>query len=389
MKSKKLSLIKNVLIFTFFLSVAAALVHAYVVYPLYIKKIPYFSQAIWNASQVSCNDEAPSNLKGIFRYVSLPFFALEGELVLIDQAGNISECHVPGDLTEGRSYRLASLSKVLTSFVILDLLEKQEVSLEDALLDYFPEVDVSEVRDPNVLEVSLQHLLNHSSGFGGPFGSDNMVKKGESPWCPYDPSALEKVRLAGQPGSRHLYTNVAYCLLGEIITRVTGQPYQEYVQSNYLSSYPSLGFVSREYLPTEPVYDYSNDYMLGEGYRDWLDFDAIAPAAGLIGKPTEFAQLIWNLNQRHPDVLRGASAEKCEQTGLGYCYSNTFVVHEAGENERIGVQQGYLPGSSSLVAVTTTGEVLVWVAPGAPLESRYRTVLENRVVSILRGRVGS
>jgi len=361
----------------------AWLAHLYVTNPLYVKKLPYFAEAFWTGFDVECDPTAPSELGGMLTRVSLPYFALKGEVSYIDAAGNAHGCRIQkGEQEEKALFRLASMTKVVTAFAMLELAEAESIDLDSRVIEFFPEVDPTKVQDEHVLKVTLTQLLNHSSGLGGPFGSDNMVKEGEQPWCPYDIKQMEKIRLAGEPGSNHLYTNVAYCLLGEIIARVSGVEFRAHIRDTYLSNYPSLDFVEGDYLPGEPQYDFSNDYRFGERYVDWLDFQALSSAAGLIGDPKEFALLIRELFQRNPDVLLNGGIEGCREKGLERCYSYPFVIVET-EGGPIGIQQGYLPGASSMVAVNSRGEVLVWVAPGAALESKHKDLMVDRVVALL------
>ncbi|ROQ20864.1 beta-lactamase [Marinimicrobium koreense] len=366
------------------IAVFAALIHVYVVYPLYVKKLPYFANAFRAGFDVECRAAVPTGLDDLLRQISLPFFSLDGQLVFIDSKGHVGRCGVnTGVAPNAEIFRFASMTKVLTGVAMLEVAESLSISLNTPVVSYFPELSLEKVQDERVLRITLRHLLNHSSGLGGPFGSDNMIKQGESPWCPDNLAAMETIRLAGEPGTNHLYSNVAYCLLGEVISRVSGVEYQKYIEQNYLSQYPSLQFIQGEFLPTEPAYDFSNDYRFDESYVSWLDFHAIAPAAGLMGKPEEFARLVWHLYRDNPDVLNAANLQQCREKGLDRCYSNTFVIHEGDNGIKVGVQQGYLPGASSLVAISSRGEVLVWTAPGAPLEAKYRDRMAGEVVKLL------
>jgi len=362
----------------------AWLTHLYVTNPLYVKKLPYFAEAFWTGFDVECDPSAPSELGGLLKRVSLPYFALNGEVTYIDEAGETHGCRVQQDEQEkGTVFRFASMTKVVTAFAVMELVEARNIDLDSPVIEFFPEVDPAQVRDNHVLNVTLTQLLNHSSGLGGAFGSDNMVKEGEQPWCPYDIKKLEGVRLAGEPGSNHMYSNVAYCLLGEVIARVSGVEFQTYIRDTYLSKYPSLDFAKGPYLPGEPAYDFSNDFRFGKEYVNWLDFHALSSAAGMMGDPKEFALLIRELFQRTPEVLTTGGLEGCREKGLERCYSYPFLIVETPDGDPVGIQQGYLPGASSLVAVNTKGEVLVWTAPGAALEGKHKDLMVERVVSLL------
>lgn len=366
------------------LGVLAVAVHVYFSYPLYIKKIPYFASALNAGRHIQCDAEAPGALRLMLSRVSLPFFSLTGQVLLVNADGQVAGCRV-GQQAATEAFRFASMTKVLTAFAVLELAQQQKLDLHVPVIQYFPEVDAQHLADGNVANITLWHLLNHASGLGGPFGSDKMDQKGETPWCPYTIEALENVRLAGAPGSNHLYSNVAYCLAGEVITRTVGVDYQTYIADTYLHPYPSLRFVQGDYEPDEPEYDFANDFRLGPDHVYWLDFHALAPAAGLMGRADEFGLLVKDLVQRNPQIMYADAIDTCKPRQSKHCYSYTFRILET-EQGRVALQHGYLPGASSLVAVNEQGEVLVWTAAGAALEGKYRQAMTNRAAALLTER---
>ncbi|WP_237063352.1 serine hydrolase domain-containing protein [Microbulbifer zhoushanensis] len=363
-----------------------ALAHYWVTQPLFWKKIPYRLQAYQLAfTGVDCQPGSPQGLAGLLKYHALPDFALAGQVFYINSQGDRYGCRVAPDESSGDHYRLASMTKAVTAHAVLKLAREGLLELDSHLLDYFPEVDVTALRDPRLKSVTVSHLLNHSSGFGGPFGSDNMVKQGETPWCPYDFRQLEKVRLAGRPGTNHVYSNVSYCLLGEVISRVTGVPYRQYVKQHYLSG-TKLDFVDGKYLPEEPDYDFINDFKLGREYVNWLDFSALSSAAGLIGPPDAFAAMVWeHFHNDAGKLLNGPLVPGCGKGGVDRCYSWNFELQFNSHGEAIaGVQEGYVPGASSLLAITGEGQVLVWVAAGAAIADGHKEQLKSAVVEFMQ-----
>ncbi|WP_406829075.1 serine hydrolase domain-containing protein [Microbulbifer sp. ARAS458-1] len=356
--------------------------------PLMWKKIPYRLQAFSvSLSGVWCEDSTFPDLVDLLRDHLLPNFALEGQVIYLNREGEVARCSVSKGGRTGGVYRLASMTKAITAHAALVLSESGDLKLNAHLLSYFPEVDLLTVRDPFLKEVMVYQLINHSSGFGGPFGSDDMVKKGVKPWCPYDFKRLESVRLAGVPGSNYVYSNVAYCLLGEVISRVTGLSYRQYVQDQYLEG-TDIEFADGPYFPEEPNYDFSNDFRFTSAYVDWLDFWALSSSAGLVGRPEEFARLVWDkLHRDAGKLLSGSLVASCGEGVVAKCYSWNF---ELEFNERggviAGVQQGYMPGVSSLLAITPSGQVIVWVAAGAPIENHHKVELQKAVVEFLESR---
>ncbi|WP_428820609.1 serine hydrolase domain-containing protein [Microbulbifer sp. MCCC 1A16149] len=379
-------MIKRLVLYPTILVSLVLFVHFWLTQPLFWKSIPYRLQAYKLAfTQVECDPGAPDGLADLLKYQALPNFSLTGQVVYINRSGKRFSCSVVAEENGavGR-YRLASMTKAITAHAILSLANTEQLDLDSQLLSYFPEVDPGKLRDPKLKAVTLAELLNHSSGFGGPYGSDNMVKQGETPWCPHDFSRLESIRLAGVPGTNHVYSNVAYCLLGEVLARVTGVPYRDYIRSHYLDG-TSLEFVDGGYLPDEPTYDFRNERRFEASYVDWLDFQALSPAAGLIGRPSEFADMVWeHLHGDAAEMLSAPLVPGCGKDLIERCYSMNFeLVRDESSKVATGIQQGYLPGASSLLAITEKGEVLVWVSAGAPLLFDYKRQLNFAVRSFL------
>lgn len=378
-------MLKRFLVYGVVVLAVAWLAHIYVTSPLTIKKLPYRAQALWASLDMECDPKAPDALAGMLRRIALPYYALDSRVVWIDRSGRSFRCRVSPNESSDEPYRFrfASMTKVVTAIAILDLAEAGRIDLQARLLDFFPEVDLSEARDKRLRLVTLNHLLNHSSGFGGPFGSDNMAEKGETPWCPHDFQHMEEIRLAGTPGTNHVYSNVAYCLLGEVIQRVTDVGYRRYIRKHYLADYETLGFMDEHLLPQEPEYDLTNDIHFREDHVGWLDFQALSPATGLMGNPGEFAAMVWDLNRTHPGRLfDGPRVDNCKEKNRAGCYSYALLVQEAGDG-KVGIQKGYLPGASSMLALNTENEVLVWTAAGAPEGAEHARKMKNAIVSFM------
>lgn len=360
--------------------------HFYVVNETAIKRLPFKARA-WIASfSVVCEGEA-GGMDTFLADESLPSFSLTGRIVYIGEKGELSECGVSeyGDaLEKDFRFRFASMTKAVTVFSAIDMANTGRLDLDRRMVDFFPEVDQELVRDKRVLEITLQNLLNHSSGLGGVFGSDDMVKRGHRPWCPYNLREIEKVRLVGQPGTDHLYTNVAYCLVGEVVSRVAEEPFRGYISREYLNGKPSLHFLDKGAVQGEPVYDFSNEHRIKEDYTKWLDFFALSSSAGLVGRPAELAELVWDWNSRNPGaVFRGPQIIGCDQEKEKKCYSYTFRLEpEVSGGGVYAVQEGYMPGASSLLAISRSGQVVVWVAAGAPERQEDKEAIIRKVGDI-------
>lgn len=117
--------------------------------------------------------------------------------------------------------RLGSVSKQFFTTAILKLQEEGKLSIEDSVLTFFP--DAPETWRP----ILVKHLMSHTSGL-----------KRESP--AYDNhkmiSDLEIIKAAYplpldfKTGEKYQYCNLAYYMLAQIITQVSGKPWQDYIR---------------------------------------------------------------------------------------------------------------------------------------------------------------
>jgi CubicO group peptidase (beta-lactamase class C family) len=126
-------------------------------------------------------------------------------------------------------FRLGSITKQFTATLILQLVEQGKIKLDGKLLDYLPEY-----RNDTGAKVTIHQLLSHTSGIPSytslpgflqsvsrnPFTVDDFIKK-------YTSGDLEF-----EPGSKFVYNNSGYFLLGAIIEKVTGKPYEQVVKEN-------------------------------------------------------------------------------------------------------------------------------------------------------------
>ena len=131
--------------------------------------------------------------------------------------------------TPDTKFRLGSITKQFTATVIMQLVEQGKIKLDAKLSDYLPEY-----RKDTGSKVTIHHLLTHTSGIPSytsqpgffenvsrnPYKVDEFVKK-------YASGDLEF-----EPGSKYTYNNSGYFLLGAIVERVTGKPYEQVLKEN-------------------------------------------------------------------------------------------------------------------------------------------------------------
>ena len=110
-------------------------------------------------------------------------------------------------------FLLASVSKPFTAVLILQLIGEGGLTLTHTVADFFPEV-----KNPELLKITIHHLLSHTSGIND-FVDLNGLKT-------FEPDHLMDVSTAFEPGEDFEYSSPGYILLAAIVERVSGQSFE-------------------------------------------------------------------------------------------------------------------------------------------------------------------
>jgi CubicO group peptidase (beta-lactamase class C family) len=128
--------------------------------------------------------------------------------------------------TPETNFRLASLTKQFTAMSILILAERQKLSLDEALVDFFPEI-------PGYgKQITIRHLLSHSSGL---IDYEDVIPAGTTiPVLDRDVLRLllKQEKTYFPPGSKFRYSNSGYSLLSLIVEVRSGMPFAQFLKKN-------------------------------------------------------------------------------------------------------------------------------------------------------------
>jgi D-alanyl-D-alanine carboxypeptidase len=112
-------------------------------------------------------------------------------------------------------FRIGSQTKAFIAALILQLVGEKKVSLDDHISKWVPGV-------PNGDQVTIRQLLNHTSGLGNPFPTDQVLH--HTPCTPADLLALgASAPPVAPPGEKWSYSNYGYNLLGRVVELASGQ----------------------------------------------------------------------------------------------------------------------------------------------------------------------
>jgi CubicO group peptidase (beta-lactamase class C family) len=126
-------------------------------------------------------------------------------------------------------YRIGSCTKSFTSLAILQLQEKQKLSIEHSVKRYLPELKIeSRFGDDN--QIFIKDMMCHVSGL--PCDISNGFFCDAPPDMNWVINELNKQTTISPRRYKHAYSNVAYGLLGEVIARLSQSSYSQYIKQN-------------------------------------------------------------------------------------------------------------------------------------------------------------
>ena len=139
---------------------------------------------------------------------------------------------------ESSLFRIASVSKPITSVTVFHLVEQGRLNLNDKVFGpsgiLGPKFAKAPFK-PYVTDVTVDNLLTHTSGGWPNDNTDPMFQHDGWDHQKLISWAVETLPLTYPPGQHWAYSNFGYCVLGRVIEQVTGQPYDSYVKANILA----------------------------------------------------------------------------------------------------------------------------------------------------------
>jgi CubicO group peptidase (beta-lactamase class C family) len=157
-------------------------------------------------------------------------------------------------------FRIASMSKSITSMAILKLRDAGKLRLDDPAETYIPELKAHKYLTADAPRITVRNLMTHSAGFpeDNPWG-DRQLADSDADLINFIKGGISN---ANVPSFAYEYSNLAFAMLGHIITVVSGKPYQQYITETILKP---LGMNDTKWEYTQVPAE-----KLALGYR-WLD----------------------------------------------------------------------------------------------------------------------
>jgi CubicO group peptidase (beta-lactamase class C family) len=258
--------------------------------------------------------------------------------------GTLRSKTIGKDAPTGTVFPIASLSKPLTALAIMRLIEAKHFDLDTKLATLLPETQ--EAVDPKINEITVRHLLQHSSGLGPSLG-DPLFERGRPVGCARAIEVALQYQLVSSPGESTRYSNTGYCLLGAVIERVTKLDYASAMRLLIPEMTATLMLGPPNRLEYSQYEEHEWRYLGAAG--GWFsDAESLVSILG-----------VYATNPEIPDALQTAPESKNSNYGLGWrvwrSRCSYYLTHF-----------GSVPGMFSAILAFPDGRAAVLLTRGGP-----------------------
>ncbi len=323
----------------------------------------------------------------IARYQELGLFngsalvADQGQVVLRKGYGLANmEWNIPN--APDTKFRLGSVTKQFTATLILQLVEQGKIDLNAPVTRYLPDYP-ARTGD----RVLIRHLLTHTSGIPGYTEVPAWGSKARDPYTPEKfIDFFSKLDLFFEPGTHFSYSNSGYFLLGVILEKVTGEPYEKLLRERIfaLAGMNDSGYDSTAPLLAKRAAGYDKTFDGKYVNTGYLDMTQPYSAGSLYSTVEDLYR--WDQTLYGDKILSSASKEKMFTPGLsdyGFGWQITkkdgvtTIEHGGGINGFNTVITRNPESKRLIVLLNNTG--------GAPLNAMaagIRTILDGKTAEM-------
>jgi CubicO group peptidase (beta-lactamase class C family) len=272
------------------------------------------------------------------RFSGAVLVARDGK-VLFRRAYGMANYELGVPNTAETKFRIGSMTKPFTATAVMLLQERGKLSVQDSICKYV--ADCPAAWQP----ITLRHLLSHTSGLAKHDKASDYLKTAMLPMTVAQ--LVESFRNKPpdfKPGERFDYNNNGYVLLGHVVERVSGQPYEAFLRENVFAP---LGMNDTGYDRHEPVikgraagYVRDGDALLNAAYIDQSQPFAAGALYSTVGD-----LLLWDQALYTEKLLPRKTLEEMFTPVAGPYGYGWFVTRQL--NRRLIWHGGGTPGFSA------------------------------------------
>jgi CubicO group peptidase (beta-lactamase class C family) len=258
---------------------------------------------------------------------------IDGKIVFSEAIG-YADCQNKIKADTNTIYRIGSITKPITAFLMMQMIEKGYFKLDDKIEDYLPEVK-NLIGYSDSTRITFRQLARHRSGLPINPGLDGAASGPIEQWEDKVIAAIPTTSFIFKPDEKFSYSNFGFGILGLAISRAVGKPFMELVQENIFSP---LKMNSTFFIMPNDKWSRLATGTMKQGYEQYKDVPVIeqkgrgykVPVGGVYSTPNDYAKFIQALmGKSEVKILSDENCKLIKTIGIGVRvadFQNDFVL---------------------------------------------------------------
>ena len=286
---------------------------------------------------------------------SLSAIVISGNKILWSRAYGKADNEKKADATAGTVYRVGSISKTFTAYLMLLLVQDGVIRMDDPVANYLPEIRQLKRKDTNdTTEITFRELASHTGGLAMEPGLWGAAAGPIDGWETKVLNSIPTTEVTFPPGTKFSYSNIGFGILGLALCRAAHKPFIRMVED---SIFKPMGMTSSFYVIPAGFedrvavgYHRNNAFeppsgalaraeYAGRGYK--------VPNGGIFTTPGDLARLVMaqysdsdRLAKKYREMMQTIQTPEPRDKGYGF---GLFVINTGNGVKLIG-HEGIVAG---------------------------------------------
>ncbi|MFI3287226.1 MAG: serine hydrolase domain-containing protein [Rikenellaceae bacterium] len=306
--------------------------------------------------------------------------------------------------------RVASISKLITAAAVMKLCEGGWLALDSQVFGEEGVLSDSiflDLHSSKQGEITVEHLLRHTAGFSTAIGDVAFNNSGVGRTIGKQlPIGVDDMvvyaaqnRIRTQPGGSYDYSNLGYIVLGKVVEKVSGMPYETYVRDSILvpsgcydmyigrsfkENQPSNEVSYYETKEAEPVDAYDGSMRQVMKSRGGNNVQTLSAAGGWVTSSVELLRFVAaiNKNSSKPDILSPQTIDM-----MLFSDEHTKPIGWSSTDKGVWKRSGSMAGTNAYIKAQADGYTWAFVANssvwiGPKISSRTDYAISRAVAAV-------
>ena len=308
--------------------------------------------------------------------------------IIFKKAYGIADRELNVPMTTEMRFRIASISKPITAFIILQLVDQGIIKLDGKITDYIPDY-----KGQKGDIITIEHLLSHTSGIlQSPDPEIEVIQERLHHSLREMIQYAEESDLYFEPGTGFHYSNLAYSLLAYIAELVTNKPFDRLLTEQLFEPLQMQNTNQCVADEIEKNLSKGYEYKLLKGYQNatYVDPSYTVGPGGLISSADDLCKFDKALCERRllSEKLYSKMFTPSKYASYGYGWDlgqkivpgsqdTIDIISHTGDINGFGSYMGRIENDSILVIVLKNNRSDTYITPA------YAPVIGQEIISIL------